>query len=419
MRSRLVPALRGVVFACLLLVGGLPADRAYVLSTAAAETLAPLYARPGPVPDYAPLDSVWTHPQLDSIAPDLPRTLTRLLGERHRVETWVPPPPGSDDLELTDDPEKHPDDALDGAITEPDREDDSLVWMRDYQPIFVRRRDGGVKVLRYLHGNANRASYLPLDHPTADPFPPSRGVEPAATFEPLPLLHENGNLVVAGRWLLMTDLIVEDNALPDDRPHMEAAGYRARGPLEVLTMLGRAFDRPPEDIVILPRMPAEQTGHVDLFVMALEDDLVVVPEIRAEAMGSGDVAADPDLAEEVRRFLDEVAGRLGERGLRVVRLPMVPPLMLDSVEADEPPDPVFHSPVNGLLLRTADASRVLLPTADLRAVAPGLAKLQRRYERHWSRVFASLGWTPIRVDATTLARYLGLFRCVSQVVPAG
>lgn len=412
MRSRLSSAL-GALVVVSVFIGAAPRLDGFVPSRAAAETLAPLPVRPGPVPDYAPLDSVWTHPQLMTLAPDFARRLTRYLGERHRIETYVPPDP---DLEAS--AESDPDVAVEGAESD---EDDSLVWMRDYQPIYVRRADGGIEVVRYLHANPNRSAYLPLWHPTADPFPPSHGdgkIDVAPALRTLPLLHENGNLVVAGRWLLMTDLIIEDNALPDDLPHLVAAGFIAREPSEVITGLARTFGRDPGDIVILPRMPEEQTGHVDLFVMALSDTLVMVPEIRAESLGTGDVAVEVELAEEVRLFLDEVAARLKRLGLEVIRLPMVPPLTLPSVEPDDPPDPVFYSPANGLLLRTADKARVLLPSADLREVAPGLARLQRRYERHWSRVLRSRGWTPTRVDASELARYLGLFRCVTQVVPA-
>lgn len=408
MGSRWLRRLSGAVLVAL--VAGLGALGGHLFAAPAADALAPLPLRAGPIPDYAPIDSVWTHPQLLTIAPELAATLTRYLGEQHRIETWVPPPPEATDEELSEDPD------VDGDAL--DREDSSLVWIRDYQPIFVRRPDGGIKVLRYLHHNPNRSSYLPLGHPTADPFPPARQVEREPSFELLPLLHENGNLVVAGRWVLLTDLIFEDNGLEDGAPHLVAAGYAGMDAGRVLARLARALGRHPREIVILPRMPGEQTGHVDLFVMALSDAVVMVPRVPREALRVRADAVDPALAEEVRLFLDDVARRLERLGLEVVRLPMVPPLVLDSVDADEPPDPVFFSPANGLLLRTADRARVLLPAADLRAVAPGLAPLQRKYERLWSRVFRARGWQPTRVDATELARYLGLFRCVSQVVPA-
>lgn len=420
MRSWLLVPLRGLLVTLLLLpAGALADDDGHVLPQARLEALAPLYKRVGPVPDYAPIDSVWTHPQLLTIAPDLAFSLTKYLGDRHRVETYMPPPADEADVGERDAPiEASVEDELEDGLASGETEDDTLVWMRDYQPIYVRRPDGGIKLLRYLHGNPNRSGYLPLGHPTADPFPPSRGREPDVSLEMLPLLHENGNLVVAGRWLLMTDLVVEDNALSDDQPHLLSGGFKARAPEEVIALLARRFGRSPDEFVILPRMPEEQTGHVDLFVMALSDTRVMVPEIRSEALGSGEPAVDEGLAAEVQRFLDEIAHRLAGLGLEVVRLPMLPPLLLASVEAEEPDDPVFYSPANGLLLRTPERSRVLIPTADLRDAAPKLAPLQRRYERHWSRVFRAEGWTPTRIDATTLARYLGLFRCVTQVVPA-
>lgn len=404
-----------LVLALLALVAllGLRIDAGVVFAGEADDGLDPLPIRIGPIPDYAPIDSVWTHPQLHSIAPRLGPELDRVLGPRHRIEDYTPPAPEAQDPALAEDLELDPAD-LD------DEEDSSLVWMRDYQPIYVRRPDGGIKVLRYLHENPNRSAYLPIGDAGADPFAPERLVESidGPTFEWLPLLHENGNLVVAGRWVLVTDLLIEDNAADFDLPHLDAAGFVGQDDKAVVATLARALGRSPREIVVLPRMPGEQTGHVDLFVMAISDHVVIVPEIRREALTTADLNVDEALARDVRRFLDDVAARLRHLGLRVVRLPMVPPLVLEPVDDEEGMDAVFYSPANGLLLRTTESAEVLLPSVDLRDTAPGLAGLQKRYEREWVRVFAAHGWKARRVDATLLGRYLGLFRCVSQVVPA-
>ena len=165
-------------------------------------------------------------------------------------------------------------------------------------------------------------------------------------------------------------------------------------------------------------MPGEETGHVDLFLMPIGDRAVVVPEIRAESIDAADPAVEPVHAHEVRRFLDEIAARVALLDLEVIRLPMVPPLTLPAVDDAKTDDRVVYSPANGLLLRTDQGAQVLLPAVDLQQSAPRLAAMQRRYEAEWVRTFARHGWWARPVEATRLGRFLGLFRCVSQVVPA-
>lgn len=376
--------------------------------------LPPLALRPGPVPDYAPLAAVWTHPQLDSIAPALAPALDRAIGRRHRVEDYAPST--ADGLDLEDDWREASVDELD-----PDAdlaaEDNTLVWMRDYQPIYVRRPDGTLTWLRYLHENPNRQAYLPIDDDPG-PFASERVQKLGTPVAHLPLLHENGNLVVAGRYVFLTDLVLEDNTLAFESTHLDRSGFVPLTPEQVVATLARAFWREPGDIIVLPRMPGEETGHVDLFLMPISDKTVVVPQIRDEAIERGGPAVDATHAREVQRFLDDIAWRVARLDLAVVRLPMVPPLELPAVDGEETIDTVVYSPANGLLLRTEIDAQVLVPAVDLRATAPGLAPLQRRYEQEWIRTFARHGWWARRVDATRLGRFLGLFRCVSQVVPA-
>ncbi len=377
-------------------------------------------SRLGPIPDYAPVEVVWTHPQLERIAPALGPALDRTIGKRHRVEDYAPLAVGAavegEEVELDEAGLPMMEVEPPGGEDAFSEEDDSLVWMRDYQPIYVRRPGGQVVGLRYLHDNPNRQAYLPYEAPR-DPFAGERAAAPGMVFEHLPLLHENGNLVVAGRYVLVTELILEDNTVGLDAPHLDAAGFVPLSPEDVVATLAKAFSRRPSEIIVLPRMPAEETGHVDLFVMALDDDTVVVPTIRDEALAVSSPVVEWGTSVDVREHLDGVAARLAGLGLRVVRLPMLPPLWLPSVDEDGSVDPVVYSPANGLLLRTEKGARVLVPSADLRDAAPAFARMQRRYEQEWVTTLARHGWTAKRVDATRLGRFLGLFRCVSQVVP--
>lgn len=368
---------------------------------AVAGGLLPLERRPGPVPDYAPISAIWTHRQLIDTAPSMVAGLDAVLGHRHRVDSYTPLDP-----ELAEEAQE----LVGGASTEIEI-DNAMMWMRDYQPIFVRRPDGVLEAVRYLHPNVNRATYRLDDR--ADPWPEE------ARYRALPLVHEQGNMVVAGRWVFLSELIFADNNGTHAKPHLARAGYTARSPEQILTKLARAIHRPVSDIVVMPQMPGEATGHVDLWLMALDDHTVLIPRISAKLIRRANATIDRPLAESVRRFLEARARQLSALGLKVVRVPMLPPLVLPADDDDslDSWDTVFYSPANGLLANTGRQRWALMPSIDLTALSPRLAPIQRQYERAWSSTLRAHGWTVKRLDATRLGRYLGLLRCVTQVVP--
>jgi hypothetical protein len=364
---------------------------------------------PGPVADFAEADFIATHFELEEVTHELPKALSAILGPRHVVERYAP-------HEVAETPA-----GVGGEV------DTTLLWMRDYQPLFVRRADGSLKVLRYLSPNPNRTRYEPLglDPPPVgagrrlfypEPGQPNRGRW--LFTETLPLVHENGNLVSTGRYVFVTQRIFEDNGRPPEAPHLAQFGYKARTPMEVLDTLARALERPTSDIIVLPTMPGEATGHVDLFLMALGPKAVLVPEVRDEAIDLLTDEEEKALALDVRNFLDEQSAYLTRLGLTVRRLPMLPPLLMPSVDQDaDQRDAVLYSPANGLLVRLPGRAVALLPTFDAPDRPDAYRELNRRYQQTWAAFFRDRGWTPRLVDATLLGRYLGLFRCVTAMVP--
>lgn len=370
----------------------------------------------GPVPDFAPMLAVVTHVELDEIQPELSIALSTLIGPRHLVERFSGPSP----LVL-------------GGWQPPGVPDDSLLWIRDYQPLFIRTADGGLKVVRYLADNPNRARYLPsLSEPHQRPlggfryFPAPGTVEDGRWLrtETVPLIHENGNLVSTGRLVFLTEFVFEQNELGSDEPHLRAAGYRARSRAEVLELLSRAVERPREDIVVLPPMPGEDTAHVDMFLLALDEHTVLVPTI-PEASLAPEMLSEQTrgVAPLTRTFLDERAAELESLGLVVERLPMLPPMALsEDVITDDgeelEPGMLVLSPTNVLLVNVDRERAVLLPRFDVSAFPARFRRLDDAYRQRWAELFQRYGWTPISVDATQLALGQGLFRCASFPVPA-
>jgi len=341
----------------------------------------------GPVPDYAPMLAVVSHERVDEMAPELRPTLTRILGSAHHSQrhTWT---------------------QLPESIADPvDQDDDSTVWMRDYQPIYVRQPDGRIVAYRYLAENPNRQAYLPTGLPT----------------QRLPILHENGNLVVAGRYVFLSEVVVDDNEQTWTSPHLLREGYRPRTREDLKRLLALRFHRRPDEIVFVPPMPYEATGHVDLFLLPLDDHTVVIPQIH-------EVPDTPFVRSSVSRvvqvFLDEQAEMLASLGLRVLRLPMVAPTVHDTEDVsreprslDEPLDLVVYSPANSLLVNRGGQRHVFVPTFAELALPPLDAPRAAAYVRAWRTAFVAEGWQPQLVDASELAGHLGLLRCVTASVP--
>jgi len=356
-------------------------------STPAASTPVERSAKAGPVPDYGPVAAIVSHTRIDEMAPDLRPALAQILGGVHvvRSHTWTSLP--------------------DSPADPTDEDDDSTVWMRDYQPIYVRQPDGRIVAYRYLATNANRQAYHP----------------PGLKTETLPIIHENGNLVVAGRYVFLSESVVHDNRQPWSLRHLLAQGYRPRTREDLQQLLARRFHRRPEEIVFVPAMPYEATGHVDLFLLPLDDQTIVVPRVVRVPSAP---AVRASVAKVVQVFLDEQAEVLEALGLRVLRLPMIPPTVHDIEDFSREPrsieeefETVVYSPANSLLVNVQGNKRVFVPTFAQLALPPVDAPIAATYARSWAMAFAAEGWQPLLVDASELAGHLGLFRCVTASVP--
>jgi len=354
--------------------------------------------RVGPVADFGPHQGIATHVLLDDMETDLGRRLSRRLGRDHIIEDYSPAPedPGFEEA-------------------------GTLLWMRDFQPIFVRQADGTVVALRYLSENRTRRSFYLADSESI--LLPSGDDHELGTWFPvktLPIVHENGNLVSTGKHIFLADTVLADNEKVRDNDELIAAGYRPREPHETVALLAEYFGRPAEDIIILPRLPGEATGHVDIFLLALDEDTVMLPEIRAEALALVETDEEFDQALAVRDFLDEQAALLTSRGVTVKRLPMLAPRFLPSVSADEEEtlDLVVFTPANSLLVRSKHTATAFVPRFSLSEDLTWVQKrLQRRYESDWAHFFRQTGWRVDSAEASELARYLGLVRCVTAPIP--
>jgi hypothetical protein len=307
--------------------------------------------------------------------------------------------------------------------------DNSMVWVRDYHPTYVRQPDGNLKVVKYLSENPTRSQF---DHSDYVPVnPPKPGQEfyrtPGASTvgrwldtETMPIKHEDGNLVSTGEYAFMTDRVFSQNAEPGT-PALYAAGYKPRQPGEVLDILSKGIDMPTDKMVVLPKMPGEATGHVDMFVMALGPKKVLLPQIEDQALQTITYPQEIGVGKQVQSFLDEQAAKLKEQGFDVERLPMMPPNYL-SADATNSAGwrGHFYSPTNSLLVNIDGSGKkeAILPTFDAEGYPDNYKQLNQSYQKRWQTFFQGEGYEPQLVDATKLGQANGLFRCLTHPVPA-
>lgn len=196
-------------------------------------------------------------------------------------------------------------------------------WVRDFGPIQIER--------------SGRAVWLDLDYdpgrPGNDALPGSLGPAFGVPVERLPLRLDGGGLASDGRGLCaMTESSLQELS-PLEAPDVA----RRLGCLE---------------LVVLPPLPGEPTGHIDLMVQFLGPDVVAVATLLGPGISHAE-RAELDLA--TRRLA--TAARAMGRELRVVRIPVV-----------RSEDGRFLSYVNVVALR----DHLLVP--EFRDVPPGVQR---------------------------------------------
>jgi len=322
-----------------------------------------LLAAPGPVADTAPLGAVVTHASLRRVEPGLARRLDALLGPRHWVNRHSPcgAEPGIDRTYWT--------------------EVGMMLWARDSAPLAgVRTRPGG----------------------------------PALTW--LPLMHQGGNLVTDGERVFTTERLLRDNAVPPMDPDLTLRGFEPRDADAVLERFAAALEVSVDAVVVLPELPGDETGHVNMFVMALEGGTLLVPETTPEAIAHAASGNERRLPIQASAMLHIVSTRLGRAGRRVERLPMLG-AQLWAPKAGRRLEPVYVTPSNGLLLNVDGQRHALLPKVRLTRQPRALRALAARCEAVWLAAFKRRGCAAELVDVSRLAVRHGLMRCVTAPLP--
>jgi hypothetical protein len=357
----------------------------------------------GPIPDFAPLSGIITHVLAGELGGDMVNRLRERLGSslESRGIGYQGPRGGY---------------GSSGG---------NMVWIRDYSPTYVRQADGTTQVVRFLspvpeRNNYDGATYIPVRGPSPEHrFFRKPGVTTGGgqwmVSRTVPLDHELGNQIATGRHVFVSERLIQDNAQPGTH-QMQQAGYRSRTADETTHELASAYGMADDQVVVLPRMPGEATGHVDLYMMALSPDRIMIPEVRQEALDLLGSDQEKQLGGQVRSFLDERAEQVRGLGYHVDRLPMMAPVNVVTLPSGDLHGD-FYSPANSLLQNTEQGQAVMVPTFNPQGYSEPYQQTNQRYTEEWKSFFQGAGWEPQAVDATELGKGHGLFRCITQPVP--
>jgi len=160
------------------------------------------------------------------------------------------------------------------------------MWIRDYGPVLVRTRAGGYRVID-LPYHADRVG--------DDAYPARFAEEEGLPLSRPPIAMEGGHLQSDGTGrCVITDDVLRREAGPTE---------------EELRHVLRAYFGC-HSVTIVPRLYAEETGHVDVFAYVTGPGRVLVGSYRREH----------DLVNS--RRLDRAAALLREAGFEVTRVPM-------------------------------------------------------------------------------------------------
>jgi agmatine deiminase len=246
------------------------------------------------------------------------------------------------------------------------------MWVRDYGPVFVKRTDGSIYAVDL--------DYTPLDEAMEvrwrdNNAPRLIGDLLGVDTQAVPLRLGMGNLLSNGDGLCVTTSAVLRENL--DRSYDAAK-------IDSLLMEHMGF----RHWLCLKELEGERTGHVDMFVALLAEDLAVV--------GQMDPNADPINA----RLLDDAAAQLARqqtsRGpMRVTRIPM-----------PAPENGLWRSYTNVIF-----ANRTLLVPAYTGVDA----RMQAKAIGLYSRLLP--GWKIVPINADALVPSDGMLHCVSLGLP--
>jgi hypothetical protein len=168
----------------------------------------------------------------------------------------------------------------------------------------------------------------------------------------------------------------------------------------------------------LPPLPSDAELSIDAYLLALDDERVVVPEIDESAFEVVKLAHEVALGRLVQTFLDMRAAELDAMGLVVVRLPAMPPIYLQrTTTRAEGWTGTFLTPTQALVAVVEEKRLVVLPRFQSEPFPLLYRGVFGRHLARWTTFFESEGYVVKTIDAELLVQKFRPLNRLAVVVP--
>lgn len=313
-------------------------------------------------------------------------------------------------------------------------------WIRDRYPLQTRDSDGRLVMIPYLNAREGRGNpgsvseYVPVAPPEGAPRDAKayriQGKIHWMRSRNLPLVLEGGNFLSIGGSAILGNRVLQENGLTSWEwsrrlggtaeanriaGNLSASGYFRRNEAEVIAVLERTFETGSGRVLILPWMPGERTGHVDMYLTALGPSTLAVAEIPARMIQETAGGEERIYLERLNGWLNERATQLTQHfaangaSVKVVRIPMLPPRNLTRSGMSEYGwDGDFLASAN-LVIQNGHAWVPHFPTVLSRYSS----EAQAEFNSVTDALFSEHGLALERRDAEALIPHHGYFHCLT------
>lgn len=273
------------------------------------------------------------------------------------------------------------------------------IWARDWSPLTAKTRTGVSRLLDF--------NYFPTrqtDDFTAQSFISALPYERVS----IPVYNEGGNFMSnTDGSCMMTSRVTDANRSKSFAEDMILNADQIKAYYAEFAGC--------KQVHIFPRIPYEGTGHIDMWAKFLDNDTVIVNEIRDEILSLPNLRSDQRRRVlEVQSYLEARAAEIADLGYEVIRIPMPAPVFTSAG------DSMFRSYSNSLLVNgTAMVPRYLAPArSDLGLNGRYVdSSFINAYEKEVVAIYQDLGFTFKWVNSDDTIAIGGAIHCTTMQIP--
>lgn len=277
------------------------------------------------------------------------------------------------------------------------KEGNTTMWARDWSPISARSSDGTIRFLDFNYSPSRK-----VDDSTVSVLAKEMNRERIS----MPIYNEGGNFMISGNGdCFMSEIVIEKNA------RKEASKDLILNKEQIVSYYQKFAGC--KRVNIFPALPFEETGHIDMWAKLLNDETVLINELRDEAIAKEPFATLTNDLREIKNFLEERAKEFSDLGYNVIRIPMPLPDLYGSF---------VRSYTNSLIV----GDTIFTPRYQINhhaVVSPAKASeyfdkaLLPLYENEVSSVHEKFGLKTVFVNSDLLISIQGAVHCATMQIP--